>query len=368
MTFGLMEFWCMNYKDVAFLSMMFILAPMWIGYIWVLALRLEGVVNQVLHAWVLGFATMLALAQLVLLPFVALEQTLTNAIWVWMMLLQVLGGVSFCLFLRHVAGREKSGRAEEERRPVKKKPSPWTVTFGVLALVLILIQAYIPARYEHSDDDDSRFISEEVSAVVHDTMYQDSPVGADFLYWNEGEVRKDLTSPWAMFVAMNAKMSGIAPAVLSHMYLPFFLTLLCYAVYLLIGKHLFGDDWERTFLFLIFLSVIHMAGYTSTHTLASMLLLRIWQGKAVCASFMLPLFFYLFYQIMQKDYCRGWIAALYMASTGACLLSGIGIVTAPVLLFLYGLVDFGYHRAWRKTFAVWMAAVPCAVCLGYYLV
>lgn len=41
----------------------------------------------------------------------------------------------------------------------------------------------------------------------------------------------------------------MAPAALSHAYLPFFLILICYALYLLIGQVLFGGDWEKTFLF-----------------------------------------------------------------------------------------------------------------------
>lgn len=187
------------------------------------------------------------------------------------------------------------------------------------------------------------------------------------MYWDTGEVRKDLTSPWAMFVAMHAKEGNMAPAALSHAYLPFFLILICYALYLLIGQVLFGGDWEKTFLFGIVLSVLHLAGYTSTHTLASMLLLRIWQGKAVCASFALPLFFYLFYQIMKKEVWKHWIPLLYVAGVGTCMLSGIGIVTAPVLLAVYGVLDFCYYRNWRKTLAIWLAAVPCVIFLGYYL-
>ena len=115
------------------------------------------------------------------------------------------------------------------------------------------------------------------------SMYREDPITADYMYWDTGGVRKDLTSPWAMFVAMHAKEGNMAPAALSHAYLPFFLILICYALYLLIGQVLFGGDWEKTFLFGIVLSVLHLAGYTSTHTLASMLLLRIWQGKAVSA-------------------------------------------------------------------------------------
>lgn len=359
----------MNCKDVIFLSLMFIAVPVWIGTIWVRLLKLEGRANRMLHAWVLGFATMLAVSQLILVPLVALGGKLTTALSIWEFTLQVLALIAFCMWIweNKLWINKLLSPAEGKQTQKKEKCNGWTIAFALVAGVLIFMQAYIPARYEHSDDDDARFVAEQVSAVVHDTMYTESPIDANFMYWDTGEVRKDLTSPWAMFLAMNAKLGGIAPAVLSHMYLPFFLTLLCYGVYALIGKILFGDDLEKTLIFLIFLSVVHLAGYTSTHTLSSMLLLRIWQGKAMCASFLLPLLFYLFYRIMQKEYQRGWIALLYVASTGACLLSGIGIVTAPIMLLLYGALDFCYHRIWRKTFAIWMAAIPCAIFFGYYL-
>lgn len=400
MTFTLKGFWYMNCKSILYLSVMFILLPMWIGYLWVELLKIKGHISRILHAWVLGFTTILAVTQLVLVPFISLELWLTMAIVIWKLILGILSAISFIFVLKKwavygfpwekceivedavqeldcqrtescaaVEGSEsakKSGSLLSEQQPSGNRK--WIVIFGVLVAILVLIQAYIPARYEHSDDDDARFIALQVSAVYHDTMYRESPIHADFMYWDQGEVRKDLTSPWAMLMAIVSKEGRIAPAVLSHSYLPFFLILLCYALYLLIGQTLFRGDWEKTFLFLIFLSVIHLAGYTSTHTLASMLLLRIWQGKAVCASFMLPLFFYLFYQVLRKDYKKTWIPMLYVASTGACLLSGIGIVTAPIMLFLYGAVDFCYYRKWRKTFAIWMAAVPCGIYLVYYLI
>ncbi len=348
---------------MVYLVMLFVAVPMWTGVIWVKILKIKGIWDQILHAWVFGFVTILAVAQLILVPLVALKQTLTMALLLFQILLTVLASVSFVLVLCRRGGVEK--RMRQRRKPEGDRR--WTLVFGVLAGILIFIQAYIPARYEHSDDDDARFVAEEVSAVVHDTMYQDSPIGAEFLYWNTGEVRKDLTSPWAMYIAMSCRISGIPPAVLSHSYLPFFLILLCYAVYMLIGKCLFREDAEKTALFLIFLSVIHLWGYTSTHTLAAMLLLRIWQGKAVCAGFMLPVFFYVFYQVMKREYKAGFVIFLYVAAMASCLLSGIGIVTAPIILFLYGIVDYIYYRRWRKTLAVWMAALPCAVYLLYYL-
>lgn len=361
----------MNYKNIIYMTLLFVLLPVWIGYIWVEVLKVKEGWSRFVHAWVLGFATMLAVGQIVLVPLVALEQTLTTALSWWKALLAILATISFFLVLRRWdAGEFRFMREADSRRQQEKtkERKGWVITFGVLAAVLILIQAYIPARYEHGDDDDSRFVSEEVSAYVHDTMYIDDPIAGDLMYWNQGEVKKDLTSPWAMYVAICCRISDIHPAVMSHTYLPFFLILLCYAVYLLIGHKLTQGDWEKTFVFLIVLSVVHLWGYTSTHTLASMLLLRIWQGKAVCASFMLPLFFYLMYQVMHREYEKGWICFLYVAATGACLLSGIGIITIPVILLLYGIVDFAYYRKPAKTLAVWMAAVPNMMYLLYYLV
>ena len=34
---------------------------------------------------------------------------------------------------------------------------------------------------------------------------------------------------------------------------------------------------------------------------------------------------------------------------------------------LVHLLDFCYYRNWRKTLAIWLAAVPCVIFLGYYL-
>ncbi len=365
----------MNCKNIIYMTVLFILLPTWIGYIWVEALKLKACWSRFVHAWVMGYVTMLAVAQIILVPLVALKQTLTLAMILWQASLTILAVVSFGLLLkRWCEGRllllsgDKRANPASQGEAGRQERRIWIIVFGVLAAVLIMLQAYIPARYEHADDDDARFISEEVSAVVHDTMYIDDPISSSEMYWDQGEVKKDLTSPWAMYVAICCRLSDIPPAVLSHTYLPFFLILLCYAVYLLIGYVLMKGDWEKTFLFLIFLSVIHLWGYTSTHTLASMLLLRIWQGKAVCASLMLPMLFYLMYRVMHKEYRRTWIVFLYVASTGACLLSGIGIITVPVVLFLYGVVDFMYYRRIKKTVAIWMAALPNAICLLYYLI
>ena len=173
----------MNYKDILAMTVLFVLLPMWVGYLWAEFLKLREGWNRIVHAWVLGFVTMLAVAQVILVPLVALEQTLTTAMILWKMALTVFSIFSFGLLLR----RWKRGKLvfltgsadaweESHTEAGDRSRKGWVYVFGTLAAVMILLQAYIPARYEHGDDDDARFISEEVSAVEHDTMYIDDPI------------------------------------------------------------------------------------------------------------------------------------------------------------------------------------------------
>ena len=62
---------------------MFVFVPVWIGLLWTDFLKIRERASQLLHAWVLGFATMLATAQLVLVPFVMMQKTLTQALLLW---------------------------------------------------------------------------------------------------------------------------------------------------------------------------------------------------------------------------------------------------------------------------------------------
>ena len=312
----------MIYKNLLYTGMLFVVLPVWFGLLWVWYLKIEGTVRKLCNAWVLGLASMFASGQILLVPMILGKRTLTEAVTLWKIF---------------------------------------------LAAALILLQAWIPYHYQHIDDDDARYVSEEVSAVVHDTLLVDDPITDEYMYWDVGEVRKDVTSPWTMYVAMCCKITGIAPAVFSHTFFPFFMIIICYVLYGMIGNVLFRGDAEKTALFLIVLSVFHIWNFTSTHTLSAMFLLRIWQGKAIVAGFILPLLMYLFYQIfMSEKQSMKWAAPLYALSFAAALLSGMGIIMAPVMMGLYGLLDGIYHRNLKRMLCIWIAALPCAVYMIYY--
>ncbi len=367
----------MTYKTILSMCVLFLLVPAWFGIFWIKILNIRQSAQAVLTAWVLGITEMLALGQLALVPLVAGKFTLTTAVMVIKVLFTLAALLSFYTVLRVWGQRFDRGDVSVFSKTTvgKRQTTPGdkdakkigTIFFLLLAVALILLQAWILARYQHIDDDDARFVSEEVSAVVHDTMLVDDPIEDAFMYWDVGETRKELASPWTMYVAACCRIVDTAPAIFSHTLFPFFMILICYGVYALIGQTLFAGDWEKTALFLIFLSALHIWDYTSTHTLGSMLLLRIWQGKASVASFIVPLLFFLFFQILRQRETGRYPVVLYMVSFAGSLLSGIGIVIMPVLTAIYGIVDFCCHRNWKKTLLIWCSAAPCGLYLVYYL-
>lgn len=94
----------MSCKSLLYMVGMFVFVPVWIGLLWTDFLKIRERASQLLHAWVLGFATMLATAQLVLVPFVMMQKTLTQALLLWRIILQILAVLSFVIWLGRRAG------------------------------------------------------------------------------------------------------------------------------------------------------------------------------------------------------------------------------------------------------------------------
>lgn len=131
----------MSCKSLLYMVGMFVFVPAWIGLLWTDFLKIRERASQLLHAWVLGFATMLATAQLVLVPFVMMQKTLTQALLLWRIILQFLAVLSFVIWLvRRAEAAEtvadtavRTADGTGMRKKVHGKAGTWTNVFGILA-------------------------------------------------------------------------------------------------------------------------------------------------------------------------------------------------------------------------------------------
>lgn len=354
-----MESLFMEIKNWLAVCCLTVLLPMWIGSIWSYFAKMTGWVKNVLFSWVSGFLTVMAVSQLILVPLILRRFRFSH--YCWLATAVYAGLILLALVLNRKRWKEKKEIPHSEK---------WTVWQGLFifgAVALIFLQAYIASAYQHIDDDDSRFVVEQVMAVEHGVMYTENPVTGKISYWDMGEVRKDMISPWTMLVAYWCKLGGIAPAVMSHKYLPLFLIPLCYAVYALIAMNLFRDDREKTGIFLILSSALHIFGYFSTHTVSAVLLLRIWQGKALVGAMLLPATCYIMFEIMSHGRKQMWYLLAAVCAAAAALASGSGITTVPLLIGVFGIAELIHGRNWKTMVLMWCTAIPSVVYLLCYL-
>ena len=324
----------MEIRNLLILVLLMVIVPLLIGTIWAGLVQIDHKIKYIAFSWLTGFLTMMALTQMIAVPMVLRRQHFHPFQCAYSAVL-VIACVIAVVVLLFRWKRKKTVWAKQE------KMSWTTILFVLGAVFLIGIQTYFVSAYQHIDDDDSRFVVEEV--------------------------RKDMVSPWTMFVAYISKISDIPPAILSHRYLPVFLIPMCYIVYAMIGLFFFENNREKTSIFLIFISALQMYGYSSTHTISALMLLRIWQGKALVASLFIPMMFYLICELLEKNEKKIWYAVTALTGLAGALASGIGITALPVVIGVGGIVNLFHRGGVKKTVKIWCTAIPSVICLLCYL-
>lgn len=318
-----------------------------------------------IQTWLYGIITMFAVMQLIAIPMISRRMAFSSLVNVWSAAVAVLivaGLAVYIIFIAKFIKRSKTAPSDVGGRiSVNIKRRVWIGILGVVFLAMTAFQARVASKYQHTDDDDARFVALELIAVENDQMLTHNPIDGYPMYWNTGEVKKDYTSPWTMYVAACSRISGIHPAILSHRMLPMFLIPICYMAYMVMALGLFKDDWEKTFIFMIIISVVNMFGYTSTHTVSSLLLLRIWQGKAVFAGLMVPVILNLCYRLYDKPDRVPEKILLFVSCMASSLLSGGGVVMSAIAVGLYGLIVFIKHKSVKNTIFIWLTCSPCIV-------
>lgn len=352
----------MNLLSKLIVFAMFSIIPIGIGFIFTWFFDKEeknniaDYIKLLIGAWIYGFISMLAFMQLIAIPMLILKLRFHILVYVFGCGIAFLWGLGLILAIKFFMKRKN------DKFDFPSKISFVTIILAIIAIALVGAQARISSKYQHTDDDDARFVVLEVIAVERDEMLVRSPIDGLPMHWNSGEVKKDFTSPWPMYVAVISKISGMPPAILSHRMLPLILIVLSYMAYFILGLNLFKKDLEKTFLFLIIISVMSIFGYTSTHTVASLVLLRIWQGKAVFAGIGVPVLFSVFFEIFDKPELKMNYIILFLTAMANCLLSGGGIIISLIGIGIFGIIFGIKYRKLSGIIKIWLTCSPCLVC------
>lgn len=279
-------------------------------------------------AFLYGYLLLFALFEVVAIPLTFLHVRFHVLVWGF-------AGVSLFLAVTGLIRRRREIRNSVIRIPAMRNQD-WTM---LAALAVIAMQICITVLGWHSDADDAFYVGTANTTVETDSIFEiDAYTGEPY----EEFPSRYVLAPFPIWTAFISRMIRMHPATTAHTVLPLVLIPLAYVVYSLLGKQFFGEDRKKRGVFLLAMGVIMMSSWYSVYTQGTFLLVRIWQGKAVLTSVLLPAVFYLCCRLLvKKETDRDWIPLL-LAMVAGFMVSTMGVML-PVLMvaifaFLFGLL------------------------------
>lgn len=312
---------------------------------------LMGLKKTVTKNYFLGFTAIWALFQLVTVPLVlikasfAVEVIVITAVLVFLCVLGIHAG-AFPLPKCNI------------RRPVEFV-SLMLACFGIAAVLLCTI------FMQHTDWDDSRFVVNAVDMVRTNRMFLTNPMTGEETYAFIGELKKDVTAPWAVYIAYCAKMTGVFPTVMAHTVLPIVLLICAFCVYWQFAEVLFKEDIFHKSCFLYLVILLNLYGHFSVYRAETFLLTRLWQGKAVVAGIGIPAMFLLLMWIYEKKNRMQHCILLLMMNLSVCLMSGMGTIIGAMMIGCTGLVYGIRQRNRMLAIGMWAICLPNMI---YYFI
>ena len=310
-------------------------------------------------ALICGYVLLFAVFELLALPLIFTRQSFAVLKYSYEILVCVLAlaGVIF-------AWKNKKNRADGAER--KKSLSRKKISAAMwLAFLLVAIQMGAYVFGMATDLDDAFYVATATTTLETNGMFTyDAYTGMLASYLPARYV----FAPFPILLAFYSDMVHMHAAVVAHTVEPVFFLLISYLVYWKIGRKLFDKDDRKVGLFLLFLVLIQMFSYYSVYTQGTFLSIRIWQGKALLASFVLPAIFLQAKECMETNrMCGAWVT-LFLMMTSACLVSGMGIMLAPIMLGLMTLLYAVKDRNWGNIKRAVICCLPNVICAAAYVI
>ena len=298
-----------------------------------------------------GFILIWALTQLIAVPMILAKKSFTATFWL------ITGAVvPWCVY----------GLCECRKITLKRPEFTSLECLGAAVTILCVIGFLgINLLTQHCDGDDSRFVVNAVDILRTDTMFLTNPATGEALEIWQGELIKDVTAPWAVFIAWCAKLTGTHATVMAHTTLPLILFLVVFSIWWLLSEEFFKKEFFYRCLFIDVVILVTVYGGFSVYSEEVFMLSRIWQGKAVVASAGIPAAYLLGMWLYRRPNLWGYYVLPVVLGFSMCLMSGMGLIMSAMMFACIGLIcGIAKRRLW-VSLGCFAACVPSAV---YYLI
>lgn len=233
------------------------------------------------------------------------------------------------------------------------------------ALLVIAFQLAVVTVLAHFDADDAFYVAAGTTAVETDTIFEiNAYTGIPY----SSLPYRYVLSPFPIFLAVISQLcGGLHPAIMAHtVFPPIFLICVYCGVYQLSRKW-FKDDRNAQAIFLFLTAMLCWFSAYSVYNAGNFQMVRLWQGKAVLAAFLLPLVFYLSSSVILEEQPQYSWLLLLMADISCCLLSSMGIILAPLMTGIFALLGLLRFRSLKRTLYALSCCIPSVVLGAIYL-
>lgn len=297
------------------------------------------------ESWLAGYVLMFSLLEILIFPLIYWKAPLHILVRIYGVLLVIAAAAGVAVTWK--------------KRAKKRKTEKWKIKnisfWFAAACLLIVLQMGIVAVTAHFDADDAMYVGAASASVQTDTIYSVNPY-TGFPY--KTLPSRYILSPFPVFLAVISRLCmGLHPGILAHVIFSAVFLLMAYMAQYLLGRKWFPDDWNAQGMYLVIIAVLNWFSAYSLYNAGNFQMIRIWQGKALLASAMLPFVFYLCLTIFIQEKKENTWLLLGMANLSCCLLSSMGILLAPLMIGLLALVGLFT----RRNFANFCKAVLCCL-------
>lgn len=312
--------------------------------------------NNIILAFVLGYIVEFAIGQLVSIPLIFKGGTLTELVNIYV---SIIGGLAILSFIINI------WRIVEILKELISNIKTMPILLSILLIVLIGMQLLVFVKYGYINDDDAYYVATATTSVQTDTLFKYSAMtGNDGIY--EQYLMRYRLGPFPLYYAIMSKVLDIHPAIVAHFILPLIFVPLVYMIYWLFAKEFFKENKKSAVLFMIFVCFLHIFSYYSGKNNLILVMLRLWQGKAVLANIIIPLILVLFIYGEKNNLNFGCFISILATMIAGNFTTTMAIAMAPAILMLIAVIyEFvklvSKQTKFTKAFAVIIKSLICCI-------
>lgn len=305
------------------------------------------------RAWLFGFFLYYTVFQIVTLPLMFAQSSLTLLSGVWAVL---AGGITVWSAVKH--GRRWLLAAAERAKDLAGRDLwnwiPVLIAGINVVLVSVLYVSFWDATY---------YVGQVSFAVYTDTINLIDPLSGEFLQLFD---LKHCLATYHVNDAVFCRLFEIPPLIETKTVMVAVIAIMTNLLYYRLGSRLFQGKKKAVAVFMILTLAVNFCTY-SAYSTAGFLLFRTYEGKAITANISLLTVFYLFLDIYSGEGEKRPWRLLLLVSWGAVAIASSAMFLMPAALAA-GAVPYALMKRRPAVLGkMFLAMLPCLAVIACYL-